>query len=257
MNITAATITIYFVGIVNFQTAGTGREVFVPLGKTGVKHKSLDLVPHDASIVITGWSGAAANCRAVGGTLSGTSTCTIPVAAGTSVRLPPSTEKFTTTARFEQIPKLKTQLCSDVGSPRPDFPYALRMTIERGTLDACRHGDAWISNLTLTDATSNTIEIRIGSQSVSLDDRAVVRIFNTPRGAHMSEEQHFWWYYAMRQGGEGCTSLPAKPPADCPPVASTARAACPCPRIVLDWADERGRPHPAATGVGCSNTNYP
>lgn len=253
MNLTAATVTIYFIGLVNFQADGGGYEVIAPMATTPVEYNGKKLDAHQATIAITSTSG----CGALG-------SCTIPVATtGKIVEVVSPTGPLTTTARFQAIPKL-TRFCSlrvDDAFRRDPRKYAVRMTIGNGELDACRNGDAWISRLTVKSDDPDTVGLKIGGVAVTLNDGAVVRIFNTPVAHGGDEDRHFWWYYVMHASDGKCSGRPGSPGKNCPvvPPATTA-AACPCDGgVAVPPAAAQGghKPAPAASGAGCSNTQYP
>lgn len=249
MNLTAVTITVSFVGLINFQEMPGGRKVIVPMAPDERVVAMKKLVPHRADLVITGLSTTACGNLAtlVPATKwsATTSTCTLSGLSGHEIVLPaPAPADFQMTDNFKAIPKL-SQLCTGIGGLNPALGQAVTLTITHGKLDAALNGQAWISRLELTAPTGNfTLKKGTDSKTVILEHGAAVTLHNAPviMDSGTTEEQHFWWYYVMYQNTSGCTRLPT--------VRRTAGEAR--SRLPAHLHD-----HPVASGVGCSNTGYP
>jgi len=246
MTLSAIKVTIVFIGLVHFRTpappATAGREVLLPLATSPARtYAGKKLHPHRADIVITGLDGGLTACKTLGGIWkSGTgrkpATCTVEGVSEKAITLPASTTPFD--ASGFRLPKLK-ELCPGISDLKPGLRHAASFAITAGTLQSCTHDGAWVSTLDLDSALG---KLSIGTATVTLKDGAVVKIVNAPpvMPAHAEEEAHFWWYYTMYEGMTTCSALPAKAPAG---------SRCP-PGIVAHGLH-------GASGVGCSNTDYP
>jgi hypothetical protein len=240
MKVTLATVTVYFVGLVNFRSVGsTSAEVIVPLAtSTNTEHQGIRLAPHRADVVITGFAGTRGDCPGdyVDATTVTPAICTIKNLSNQTIVLPTSSSPALTTSGFD-IPHLKNVLCKDVDAVSSG--YAATMTIKDGTLQACRDDQAWVSYLTIANASN---KIKIGANEYTLSTSTpVIEILNAPNppDTRGDGKRHFWWYYAMYTKSSECQALPD--------VLATSGT---CP------ADFPRHFH-AASGVGCSNTQYP
>jgi hypothetical protein len=246
MNLIAATVTVYFMGLVNFHdptTTSPSREVIVPLASaTGARYGTQVLQPHQARVVLTGLSGGSSACTSLGGSYADPE-CTVDL-SGKTITLPASANALSVDSHFADIPRL-TSLCPGMRGIREAYlrdagSYAARLTLTTGDLSACKNGDARIAKLTITTATpSFTID---GVATVQLDDNAVVRIANIAASTATDERAHFMWHYKMHDTPIFCTKLPE------PPAAALPR----CPDGIPDF-----HPIHTASGVGCTPTQYP
>ena len=254
---TTITITVYFLGLVNFSPGkkadGTPdnatREVVAPLANTatprtvGTDHVTLQ--PHRADIVISGVP--AAQCSSFPD-----SKCEIREAKGMFITLPAGTASLDTSAH--NVPSL-TDLCRGGGITgiKDEYlndpkMYAVRLTLTSGKLSTCANGMSWASCLVLTAPVNSELkvedEITNTTRKLTLSSDTIIYIDNhPPMPPPMSGKEHFWWHYAIAKDAENCTELPkAGPP--------------PTPRCLLPrrFAHLGG---PAATGLGCSNSQYP
>ena len=254
MNLTAATITVYFMGLINFHGEAR-RDVIVPLTPDGKVYRMKTLEPHHAEVVIEGLTAGSTGCTDLEGTWVDPPgppppTCTVNVSRK-RITLPSSSAGFTTTDNVKRLPKL-TRLCSGLGDlsaadVADATKHAAVLTLAGGELDSCLYGDAWVSSLTLP-LTGTTGTLSIGTKSASLDDKAIVKIKNTPAGTGGTHEQHFWWYYVLYKDTGTCgapAGLGLPEPDDQDPID--------CTGAVLAVIQELD----AASGVGCSNTGYP
>lgn len=246
MNLTAATITVYFIGLMNFHgEGGGGRDVIVPLTPKGTFYRSKELEPHLANVVISGIPES--ECNKLNGNWA-SPTCTVSDVSRKAIKLPSSTDGFMTTGNFNRLPKLQRQLCTGLADLLPAdisaTKHAALLTITNGTLDACTNGDAWISKLTMTFDEPGKLEI--GAKEANVGHETVVAIMNVPIGSGGTHEQHFWWYYVLYKDTAGTCGAPAGHGLPAPD-----RAGCDDP--VLGKLLELD----AASGVGCSNTGYP
>jgi hypothetical protein len=250
MNLTAATIAVYVIGLANFHERTTGgRDVILPLTPAGTFYQGKELEPHHADVVIRGVTKA--DCRKLKGKWpypeGANPMCTVSNVSHQSIILPSSTDGFSTTGNFNRIPQLKRRLCAGLADlPPADISaakHAALLTITNGKLDACTNGDAWVSTLTMTfDAPG---KLGIGEKEVTVGDGAVVAIMNAPMGSGGTHEQHFWWYYVLYKDSGAC-GAPAGhglPELD--------RAACTDP-VLASFLELD-----SASGVGCPNTGYP
>lgn len=247
MSLTAATITVYFIGLVNFhQAEGQPLEALLPLTTPAeaAMRAEESLPVHHVNIVITGLA-AGSTCTSLGGDWSGESDkiCTVKVPDGATITLPRSSAALTRVEPFGSLPRLKTTLCSSITGLKGTNQYAARVSLPTGQLGACKSGRSWISRLTLT-GTSDAF--RIGDKSAILDTGAIVYLMHAPArsSAGSSDEQHFRWYYTMYAGAERCTALP-----------SISGDDFKCDAAVRATAHRHGDPF--ASGVGCTNTVYP
>lgn len=257
MNILAATVTVCFIGLVHFHNVvdETGGDVIVPTTPPADR-RGVTLVEHRADIVVQGFSGTESKCKDdLGGDewLATPPTCIFKDLSATRVELPGSSsslDDFDATPRFGDIPRLKN-VCTgtpgtDIGALKDEYKasgtgYAVRVALTKGMLDACPNGAAWEAILTLQHASG---PFKIGGQEVPLQTNAVIKIINAPEPAVHSEDpaeekKHFWWYYKMYTGADTCEGMPVAMTRTCPPAMSKCRG------------------HDAATGVGCSVTQYP
>lgn len=250
MDIAAAvTLTFYFIGLVNFhdRTEGRiGREVIVPAAASGT-YAGVALEAHQADLVITGFQGGKTACETNGWTWKDADaplpeTCIIESVSQKVLTLPTSADAFDA-SNFGSLPKLTSFCClSDLDSKYLTNPAhsALRVTITNGALSGCTDGGAWVSRLGIT-ATSD--KFTFDGKTLTLDDGAVVYVINSPpHPPDPAHEKHFYWYYVL-YGATSCRGLPPTP------------AGSACPDTVLALTYRHG--HPAASGVGCSNTGYP
>jgi hypothetical protein len=261
MNVVAATVTVYFIGLVNFQDVEEGgRKVILPLANVARTHKTETLKPHVASIEITDitkaqcsnfgskkWTAASPGDPATTPPTPPTpSICLVTPLSGVAITLPATGTTFSTTTEFDKIPKLQS-LCGAITGMKPEFDlpanYAAKLTLTSGQLDAYRAESAWVSRIELT---SSPAVLTLDDKSVELPDGAIVRLRNepVPGGSAGTDQQHFWWYYVMSENGTDCVGIPD--------AASSAHAHS-APR------GRRGHPDdsPAVSSPGCSNTNFP
>jgi len=257
--VVAATVTVYFIGLVNFQTTGTGRKVILPLANVPRAHQTELLEAHEASIEITHLGKSECDKLGPGQTWTAADTtrtpptpslCVVSGLSGAGVTLPTTGTSFRTTMEFDKIPKLRT-LCPAITRMRPRFEttdYAVKLTLDSGELDAYQAGSAWVSRIALTSTPAKLVMSRgTTNKEVELSEGAVVRLRNEPKsGTSGTDEQHFWWYYVMAENSCDCENIPAG-------AASSLHA----------HSANRGLPEfdpdswPAASGPGCSNTNFP
>ena len=254
MNLTAATITVWFVGLINFHGGGGGRDVIVPLTPAGKVYRGETLEPHSCNVVIRKLTAGKSGCDALEGVWKAPPapaepTCTVFDVSQKTITLPSSSARFITSpGNFDLVPKL-TDLCSGLADlPDADVhdatKHAAIVTITNGKLDACMNGHAWVSNLILTGTTGDLV---IGDKAASLDHDAVVVIRNAPISSGGTHKQHFWWYYALYNdtgtcGGKIRDGLPGE-----------EESPHGCPAEVIAFL----RDIDTASGVGCSNTGYP
>lgn len=257
MSLTAAvTITVYFVGLVNFSAKGDGREVVAPRATTAITrtppaHTAVTLEVHQPEIVISGLVEDGACGRLGGVMVFPGGRCRIFPASGRFITLPTGTPTpLDTTAHV--IPKLKT-LCSDVSGIKREYlddpkKYGVRLDLTSGVLTTCRDGAAWSSKLVLGDTNGKlTVEDRIAKTNVAvtLADGATIHLLNRPTTTSAtSGKEHFWWHYVIAENATACIAMPTTP------AAGDA-----CPAALLH--DQGHGPHPAASGLGCSNSQYP
>lgn len=256
MNLATATVTVYFIGLVNFYAESGKREVIVPMTPRDTEYEEgVKLVPHRADIVIKEWSGAATtDCTVkLRGTPSGgtpATTCTVTNVKGKIITLPvPSVPTLSSSANFDKVLKLPDG-CSALPELDRSYltdkeKYAIRTTLTKGALHSCLNGSSWYSHITLAGTNGNfTIGDSDGSVTVTLDDKTVVEIRHEPHsGETGTERQHFGWHYLMYKIPASCAIDPPTPE----PVTCEATL------------EARGHRHifPFASGIGCSNTQYP
>ena len=236
---TAATVTVYFVGLIHFQTNGASGpvDVIVPLATaTGEVHETTTLDPHVTSIAVAGYSscpGTVVPATASDAMPAMPETCRVADLSGKTIELPTTTDTpalTTTTGNFGLIPHLGA-LCPDIGrAVRGEF-IATRLQLTKGTLTAVapHDGAAWWAKLEIPNA-SNTL--KVGSKSVPLSGDATIWILSQPSATApvLDEKKHFFWNYKILQNRD-CAVMP-----NIPTMATV----------------------PAyGTGVGCSNTQYP
>lgn len=260
MNIVAATVTVYFVGLVNFYPGSRpGREVILPvaLKGSGVKHQEEELKGHQAMIWIPGdsLSTGSTGCGNLGGTwddpnpaTTGDEFCSVTLTGfGKTVSLDTPTGPFVEDAAFGKVPKISNLCCAITGIDSDywtdDTKYAARMWIENGTLSACTHNREWVSSLNVGTTGLLKITDRSGTKSANLVNNGKFTIsheMDDAAGVGWEEHRHFWWFYKMYVNAEKCTAVPSvpNPPAPCSGI--------PMPMI-----------HTFASGVGCSNSAYP
>jgi hypothetical protein len=246
MNLAAVTITVYFYGLVNFSGTGNTREVVAPLVPAAVTTGTTTLMPHGADIVIRGFKGTCPLPLLIG------DACTVTSVTGTVVKLPAAKpDPLELTDAFKELPALKT-LCTGITGIKPEYltdpgKYAVRLTLDSGTLDACAYGAAWGSSLVLNvevPSGTDSVPVVIGATTVQLKNGAVMYIRNRPTVASAASGlEHFGWFYVMAKDSGTCDGLPtvAPPAIKCPPAFGTTHSGS----------------HPAATGLGCSNSTYP
>ncbi|HEX6101107.1 MAG TPA: hypothetical protein VF432_32625 [Thermoanaerobaculia bacterium] len=250
MNLTAATVTVYFIGVVNFydpRTTEVTREVVVPLASSATSvYATLPLKPHVAQLIVTGIDGTdpQKDCQDKLGGQWSADTCTVAPVSGRKITLPASTETLDTSG-FSGVPNLRT-LCKTMGGIKRRYldtaaSYAARLTLKTGTLGVCSKDKAWVAKLILTDPTGE-LSLNGDGNGVKLKDKAVVQIANlTSVGG--SELSHFSWHYKMYDTPVQCSALPQSP---------TAQNADPCPDDIVHFHGLV-----SASGVGCSPTQYP
>jgi hypothetical protein len=163
----ALMVTVYFVGLVNFYQ---GNEVVIPRAPSGVERNGVMLHPHAAAIFIKGLAGGEGNCGPLlGGDLKD-GLCKVAIAGGTIVTLPPppskaSKAKSRSIKNDAGIPSL-SRLCGGISDIKKAYltdpaKYAVRTTIQKGTLNACTYEKQWVSYLTTTAG-----ELRINFRSL-------------------------------------------------------------------------------------------
>ncbi len=251
MNLTATTITVYFVGLVNVYhpqiPPSTIREVIVPLASSGI-YGTLTLQAHQAHVEIEGLDGMTPDkdCREkLGGQWSDEKdTCTVKPVSGKKIRLPASKDPLDVMPRYNKMPGMTT-LCPRMGDIKDMYlnesgSYAARLTLDTGTLDVCSKGDAWVSVLTLTDPTGT---FSLGGEGVTLKDKAVVQIVNLATATGTGDQSHFSWHYKMYNTPMQCDGLPDPPPSEVDA----------CPATVAHFHEVIQ----TASSAGCSNTQYP
>lgn len=258
MQLAATTVTIYFIGLVTFyQPPGAtndDREVIVPMAKAVTSHLLLPLARHEAKVEIEKLTGGSTTCGTIpGGKYSedpSEDTCTVTIGtSGITIKLPASGTGLSLASNFA-IPKLtSSSVCPAISRIKNEYLtnpsyYAVRMKADQGTLHPCRDGSAWGTKLALTDS-GTTYPIEIAGKSVTLDPGAVITVKNTAAGASTWEIDHFWWYYKMFEGSAACMKLPCAEP-------GSAIPACPVSASARHHGDLWG-----ASGIGCSNTDYP
>ncbi len=262
MNITAATVTVYFVGLIHFynvqpageRTAGSG-DVYVPQATSTKAMHGLTLAPHRAYVVVNGFDSTRGSCTGLGGTPGSTaSECTFEnVTAATEVALPitAATPELRIGEGFRTVPKLEEtcppERAASIGPMRPAIAggdYAIHVSLSRGALDACTPKVPWVSFLAIENA-ANTFSLGGTNVPLVMADTTSIEIRSEPRQhdpdtSDVVQKSHYWWYYTMYVNAGACDGLPS----------SATSAACP-----PDF--ELSRAHPYATGIGCSNTQYP
>ena len=253
MNLTAATITIYFIGLVNFDALHPGPpvdptrgyEALVPLA-TAVpppEFQTFTLQRHEAKLVIAKWPSGATECTT---TLNGNwaaGECTLSPLTGSVIQVA-GTGPFSTTTDFDNVPRLKTH-CATLGARDSAFPLAAQLEMTHGTLDACLQGKAWAAALTV-NVDAQHLDFDVDGNKVSLPNGAIVTISNEPIGTpSVVQEEHFFWHYVMRQNASTCTL----------PLPGTGSSEITC-RVKYPDLDHH-HSIPSVTGVGCSVTAYP
>ena len=249
MNVVAAvTISVYFVGLVNFSGEGSTREVVVPRAFAPVSRPPVTLEGHRPDIIINPLTKE--DCRKLGGGMFvPIGKCPIFNVKGKHITLPAGTPS-SLDASAHNIPKLKT-LCSAVSGIKKEYlddptKYAVRLTLNSGKLDSCVDGSAWGSRLTLTDSDGKvTIEDKIlkTKETVTLTEGTSIYLVNRPTSSPLtSGKEHFWWHYVIAEGATEFTGLPTVGPSG-----SVCHGAP---------AHDHWEP-PAASGLGCSNSQYP
>jgi hypothetical protein len=245
MNLAATvTISVYFVGLVNFSGTGATREVVAPLATTPVIYGGVTLQAHRTDVVLTGLT--AAECATLGGgsLIFPGGKCLLTGVVGKRITLPTGSPLPLDTSAHN-IPKL-TALCPAVSGIKDEYlvqpaKYAVRMTLDSGTLDTCVDGKAWGSRLVLT---ANDGKVTIGDKTVTVDSGATIHIMNRPLvHTATSGPEHFFWHYVIAKDATGCVNVPTTPPSG---------SGCP---LAIGQNDPKS--HPAASGLGCSNSTYP
>jgi hypothetical protein len=249
------TITVYFVGLINFSGAGGTRDVVAPLATTSVERTPgmsppVTLEPHRPDIVITRISDS--NCRRLTTKpLNSDGQCALFGVSGMRITLPSGTP-HPLVASDHNVPKLKT-LCPAISGINREYlddptKYAVRLTLDSGTLANCKNGAAWGSCLTLADSNGKVkfedmkVTPKVTTE-VTLNEGAVIYIQNSPAMDHGSSgPEHFWWHYVIAKDAAGCTAMPTAAP-----------TGGDCQLAGVRHSD----PHPAASGLGCSNSQYP
>jgi len=245
--VTAATVTIYFVGLVHFQHVGSGAvDVIVPLAtSTNAVHKGTSLAPHRADIEVTGFTSCPATGTVVPATSSTPETCRIAGVSGVTISPPTTTATpaLTTTDGFGSVPHLEL-LCADTaGGLRDEYEdggdgYAVRMRLDKGKLTGRVNVHAWGAALEIENASNS---FAVGTETVELSNTADAKVWikNQPVETGSTDDKaHFLWYYKMYRNAGTCEALPAA-------------------RTTAHSPEEPAGPHEYGTGVGCSNTQYP
>jgi hypothetical protein len=258
---TTITITVYFLGLVSFSPgSGTTREVVAPFASPSITLTVPPVPPvalqvHQADIVISGVSPG--DCSSLGGFIALPSgKCTILGVQGRFITLPAGTPSPLDTSAHN-VPKL-TALCPAITGIKPVYltdpeKYAVRLTLSSGTLDSCQNGAAWGSRLVLGDVPVNSelkVEDKIAGKTTTLklSSDTTIHIMNGPT-THpaTSGAEHFWWHYVIANNTAKCTALPTSTPTGSPCAAAFAARS----------HSQQSGGQPAATGLGCSNSQYP
>lgn len=253
MNLMAATITIYFFGLTNFDTT-SGYTALVPLATGSPSVSSVTLEPHRTDLVITKWPSGGTPCTSLpgGNWYSAYNTCIVRGLQHREIEIV-SSEALTVQPEFKSIPQLKKTLCPPLGDLNSNAGTAVKMAISNGTLSACLNGQAWVTSLTVDVDASNNFKIGPAGGSkkiVSLPGGAVVNIITVPTSTtHGTEEAHFFWYYYMRNDHTSCGVLPTE--------LDSVPEHLKCPPDITPFDPQSGGFYNVATGVGCSVTQYP
>ena len=242
--VTAATVTVYFVGLVHFQTNTAGYDVIVPLATaTDVTHSGYGLAAHRADLEVTDYS-SCPPANVVDGTTAtppGPKICRIANLNRATITLPTTTSTTSTAVAtdttFARIPRLRG-LCATVGELRDEYKsggtrVAARLRLDRGSLRGSINGRAWIGALDIDNPGNLLVTTPSGTTTVGLTDSATIWIKNQPTVASTTAEEksHFLWYYTMYENTSTCDKLPTG--------------------TMAHTHSDYG------TGVGCSNTQYP
>lgn len=247
MTLTAVTVTVYFVGLVNFYKPSLGtREVILPLATTSIRTLGVDLAAHTGSVIIDKGIDSA-GCATLLGSWNGT-ICIVPHAeiVGKKIVLSASTTTpLVIDSNFEKLPTLQT-LCTGLGALNKNLSnpseFTARLTLTTGTLNTCIVGDALVSYLTYE---STDGKFSIGGKTATLTGtEAMVEISNHASGS-TDGRVHFWWYYTLYNNSSSCTNMPCR-------VCNCDTSIQACPREIIDHHGSL-----AASGVGCSNSAYP
>lgn len=233
--VTAATVTVYFVGLVHFRPGAPGSvDAIVPLAtSTSEVHKTVTLDPHYTSIAVADYSSCPGTAVAATSSTAMPSmppTCRIANLSGVTIELPTttSTPALTTAGgNFGSIPHLG-DLCSGLGGLRSAY-VATRLQLTKGQLTAVPHGNAWWAKLVITNASD---KLKVGTKVIPLNlaDSPEIWILSQPGDDPTDQKKHFYWNYKLFEYDD-CDAMPA--------------------------TDTMATTTMYGTGVGCSNTQYP
>lgn len=247
--LTLAAITVYFVGLMTFDSGG--HQFIVPQATDARSYDSTTLIPHHASIIIKGLENGEADCNTLHGTWTAPQ-CVLDNLSGTVIELPAPMVAMPA-INLAQLPKPRNLCGGSTHKLNPAYitdstRYAALVPITGGTLDACSEGDAWFSRLIFIPhdpAPVLTFKKGLVRILVQVKADAVLQITNDPDmpPADKDQKAHFFWFYTMFDGPEDCSGVPLAPP--------------PGSRRDCHYAPAHLHYMPAGTGVGCSNTNYP